>query len=256
MQSPNVKPLDSKDLDHDLRVNLACAYRMGAAYGIDDLTYTHISMRSKENPNAFYIGKFGLLFEEMRASDLQKITYRTPDGLDENVNQTGFAIHSAVYDARPDVNAVVHVHTSAGTAVSAMKHGLLPISQFAFHMYDKIGYHHYRGLTLREEERSQVVKDLGNHPVMIMHNHGLLTVGKTIHEAMFFMYHLEQACRVQVQALSQCTSANPLDDLVVPSTDTLNYTNNQLLTFEKDVGIRDWNAMKRKVDRIDTSYKD
>ena len=256
MPNATIYPIETTDLDAQTKIDLACAYRMGAIHGIDDLTYTHISSRTHSDPNAFLIGKFGLLFEEMRASDLQTITYRTTDGLDENVNRTGFSIHSAIYDARPDVKAIVHVHTPAGTAVSAMKCGLLPISQFAFHMHNKIGYHDYHGLTLREQERDQVVEDLADNPVLIMRNHGLLTVGKTLHEALFFMYHLEQACQVQVQTLSQCTSQNPLDDLVIPSKETLEYTNDQLLTFEEDIGMRDWIAMKRKVDRVDTSYRD
>lgn len=245
-------PLYQEDPDHLVRTQVAKAYRIGALQGLDDLTYTHISGRSRVDANAFYIGEFGRLFEEMSPENLIKIAYRTTDGLVESVNRTGFAIHSAIYDARPEINAVVHIHTTAGTAVAAMKCGLLPISQFAFHMTHQIGYHDYRGLTLEDAERAQLAKDLGQNSVMILRNHGLLAVGRTIHEAMFFIYHLEQACRVQCQALSMCTSANPREDLVIPPPETLDYANHQLLHFEQDIGIRDWNALCRKLDRMDS----
>jgi ribulose-5-phosphate 4-epimerase/fuculose-1-phosphate aldolase len=118
------------------------------------------------------------------------------------VNAAGFTIHSAVHMARADAMCVIHTHTAAGIAVSAQKHGLLPISQHALRFYGKLAYHGYEGIALELDERERLVRDLGPHQAMILRNHGLLVCGRTIPEAFYLIYMLERACQAQLAAMT------------------------------------------------------
>jgi ribulose-5-phosphate 4-epimerase/fuculose-1-phosphate aldolase len=188
------------------RCDLAALYRLVAHFRMTDLIYTHISARVPGPEHHFLINRYGVLFHEMRATDLVKIDL---DGnvLDEGaatrkVNAAGFTIHSAIHMARHDLQCVVHTHTSAGIAVSAQKHGLLPISQHALKFYGHLAYHEYEGVALELDERERLVRDLGEHKAMILRNHGLLVAGRSIPEAFNMIYYLERACQAQVAALS------------------------------------------------------
>lgn len=188
------------------RCDLAALYRLIAHFRMTDLIDTHISARVPGEEGHFLINSYGVLFHEMRASDLVKIDHdgrvldphRGPD----SINRAGFNIHSAVHAARPDVGCVVHTHTSAGIAVSAQEEGLLPISQHALKYYRRLGYHDYEGISLNPDERARLVNDLGPHMAMILRNHGLLALGRTMAEAFNQIYFLERACQAQVQALA------------------------------------------------------
>jgi len=188
------------------RVDLAALYRLVALYGWDDLIYTHISARLPGPENHFLINQYGVLFHEMRASDLVKIDYDGSIVGDENqsrrVNAAGFCIHSAIHMTRHDLVCVVHTHTAAGMAVASQKHGLLPISQHALKFYGHLAYHGYEGIALDLDERERLVSDLGEHRAMILQNHGLLVAGRTIPEAFNNIYYLERACQAQVAALA------------------------------------------------------
>lgn len=190
-----------------IRCDLAGLYRLLAYYKMTDLIYTHISARVPGPEHHFLINQYGVMFHEMRASDLVKIDL---DGniigqdaqQSRQVNAAGFTIHSAIHMARPDLMCVVHTHTSAGIAVSAQKHGLLPISQHALKFYGHLAYHGYEGIALDLDERERLVADLGPHKAMILVNHGLLVGGRTIPEAFNYIFFLERACQAQVAALA------------------------------------------------------
>ena len=197
-----------------VRCDLAALYRLVAHHRMTDLIYTHISARLPGPENHFLINQYGVMFHEMRASDLVKIDYDGNVVGDENqsrrVNAAGFCIHSAIHMARHDLMCVIHTHTAAGMAVAAQKHGLLPLSQHALKFYGHLAYHGYEGIALDLDERERLVSDLGEHRAMILQNHGLLVAGRTIPEAFNNIYYLERACQAQVAALAGGT------ELVMP----------------------------------------
>ena len=229
--------------DKTIKENLALAYRILAHLKMDDLTYTHLSARSSDE-NSFYIYPFGTFFAEVTPSSLLEVDFSGTvlHGKEYQYNKTGYIIHSLIYRKRSDINAIFHLHTIPGVAVSAMKQGLLPISQFALHFYNNIKYHDYNSLALQETAGENIVSDLEDQYVMFLRNHGTLTCGKTIHEAMFYTNHLEKACMVQVAAL-----AAGLENLIIPSDKICKQSNDDLLNFEKDLGMRDWLALKRNI---------
>lgn len=232
-----------RDKDKTHRVlceKLAQAYQVLGKLGMDDLTYTHLSARVP-GENAFYIYPFGLLFEEVRAELLLYVTFdgEILEGIEKQYNLTGYMIHGAVYRARSDLNAVFHLHTTASIAVSVNKAGLLPLSQFALHFYNRIAYHDYGSLVLNHQQGDELTASLGEHKVMLLRNHGLLTCGRTIEEAFFYTHHLEQACKVQ------CAASSNQEDLILIDPETCEKSCRDLLGFEKNIGTRDFQAMVR-----------
>ncbi len=198
-----------------VRCDLAALYRVVAHHRMTDLIYTHISARVPGPEHHFLINQYGVMFHEMRASDLVKIDVdgnivdgpgmsggAGMSGSRRRVNAAGFTIHSAIHMAREDLACVIHTHTAAGMAVAAQKQGLLPISQHALKFYGHLAYHGYEGVALDLDERERLVADLGQHRSMILANHGLLCAGRTIPEAFHNIYYLERACQAQVAALS------------------------------------------------------
>lgn len=189
-----------------VRCDLAALYRLVAHFRMTDFIYTHISARVPGPEHHFLINKYGVLFDQMRASDLVKIDLHgniVEEGAEtKQVNAAGFTIHSALHMAREDAMCVVHTHTAAGIAVSAQKDGLLPISQHALKFYGHLAYHGYEGIALDLDERDRLVADLGERRAMILRNHGLLVAGRSIPEAFNLIYYLERACQAQVAAMS------------------------------------------------------
>lgn len=227
-----------------IKKKLALCYQSLSQRGMDDLTYTHLSARSSKG-NSFFIQPFGLKFEEVTAESLLEVSFdgKILDGNSSKYNETGYEIHASIYKARPDIKASFHLHTISGIAVSAMKFGLLPISQFAFHFHGMVSYHDYNSLVLHQNDnKNKLVDDLGTNKVMFLRNHGTLTTGSSIEEAMFYTHHLEQACKVQVQALSA-----GYDNLIIPSEEICQNAVKDLLSFEKNLGERDFNALARNL---------
>lgn len=185
-----------------LRVDLAAAYRLVALFGWDDLVFTHISARLPDRHDEFLINPYGLMFDEITASSLVKIDMNG-NKLEDSpfpVNPAGFTIHSAVHAARPDAQCVLHTHTLNGVAVSAQRGGVLPISQHSIFVLSSLGYHDYEGVALRDEEKPRLVQDLGTNNYLMLRNHGLLTVGRSVAEAFQAMYFFEAVCSIQVRA--------------------------------------------------------
>src|SRR5229473_1822376 len=163
------------------RVGLAAAYRLVALYGWDDLIFTHISGRVPGADHHFLLNPYGMMFDEVTASSLVKVDLAGNKVTESPyfVNPAGFTIHSAIHAARADALCVMHLHTDYGIAVSAQKDGLRPISQQSMFALASLAYHDYEGLALDEEEKPRLVADLGDKKFMILHNHGLLTLGCT-----------------------------------------------------------------------------
>ena len=204
-----------------LRVDLAACYRLVALYGWSDLVFTHISAKLPTSvtggEDQFLINPYGLMFDEITASSLVKVDMAC-NKLDDSphpVNPAGFVIHSAVHAVRPDAGCVLHTHTRAGVAVSAQQHGVLPISQQSTFVLASLAYHDYEGVAIRDDEKARLQADLGNANYLMLRNHGLLTVGKTIADAFLSMYTFENTCRIQVDALAgqsgpaDLTAVNP-----------------------------------------------
>jgi ribulose-5-phosphate 4-epimerase/fuculose-1-phosphate aldolase len=239
--------------ERDLRVELAACYRLVALFGWDDLVFTHISARLPGEHDAFLINPYGMLFEEITASSLVKVD-RNGEKLapsDWPVNPAGFVIHSAIHAARPDVGCVLHVHTNAGVAVSAQKGGLLPISQIATLPLSSLGYHDYEGIALRDDEKPRLVRDLGPSACLILRNHGLLTVGSTVADAFIWMYALERACEVQLMAQAGGAELVHVDPRILGGVKA----NIDAVTKGMGGAIA-WPALRRKLDRLDPSYKE
>src|SRR5690349_17603529 len=190
------------EAERAIRIDLAAAYRLVALYGWDDLIFTHISARVPGPEHHFLLNPYGMMFEEVTASNLVKIDLSGHKVSDSPyfINPAGFTIHSAVHAAREDALCVMHLHTAYGIAVSAQEKGLLPISQQAMFPLASLAYHDYEGLALNDGEKPRLVADLGQKNYMILRNHGLLTVGKSAAEAFLSMYILERACRIQILA--------------------------------------------------------
>jgi ribulose-5-phosphate 4-epimerase/fuculose-1-phosphate aldolase len=236
-----------------LRVDLAACYRLMAEFGMVEMVANHISVRVPGTHNEFLINPYGMLYEEMTASSMIKVDL---DGnvlfnaTEYGVNQAGYVIHSAVHAARHDVECIIHTHTLAGMAVSAMKCGILPVAQSSMRFTD-IAYHDYEGVALRLDERERLVESLGNREAMVLRNHGLLTVGASIPECFNNMYRLERACQLQVMALS-CNT-----ELQMPPQEVVQYTNHNMLPgVRRRFGLLEWPALLRKLDRADPSYKE
>jgi len=240
----------SKNSEWATRVNLAACYRLCALNQWDDLIYTHISAMVPGEPDQYLINPFGMGFEEITASNLLKVNLRgellpNQSGM---VNPTGFAIHGAIHEARPDAFCVMHLHNTAGIAVSAQHDGLLPLSQHAIRFMGHIGYHDYEGLALSKAEGMRLTHHLGSHPAMLLRNHGTLTVGRTIAEAYVVMATLIKACEIQVAALSS-------PNLIMPEPAIVAKTAADLHDFGAEEGILEWPALLRKLDRINPNYK-
>ncbi|XP_042365469.1 alpha-adducin isoform X9 [Plectropomus leopardus] len=199
-----------------LRCKLAAFYRLADLFGWSELIYNHLTVRVNSDQERFLIVPFGLLYSEVTASSLVKINFQGEivdrGSTNLGVNQAGFTLHSAIYAARPDVKCIIHVHTPAGAAVSAMKCGLLPISPEALSL-GEVGYHDYHGILVDEEESSLIQRNLGpNSKVLILRNHGLVSVGETVEEAFYYIHNLVTACEIQVRTLA---SAGGPDNLVM-----------------------------------------
>jgi ribulose-5-phosphate 4-epimerase/fuculose-1-phosphate aldolase len=235
------------------RVDLAACYRLADMFGFSDIIWNHITAKVPGTEH-FLINRFGLRYDEVTASNLVKIDL---DGnvvdpgsgkSDEDVNRTGFVIHSAVHAARPDIHCVMHTHSAAGMAVSALADGLVPMQIDGMMFYENVAYHEFEGQSVDTAERVRIAADLGEQNAMILRNHGLLTCGETVAEAFIGMYYLERACalQIQVQASGQAVQ--------LPSPEVMHRTRQQAAQFAP--GKFEWPALLRLVDKAAPDYCD
>jgi ribulose-5-phosphate 4-epimerase/fuculose-1-phosphate aldolase len=249
------------DVEWTLRQELAACYRLLAHFRLTDLIYTHCTVRVPGAEHRYLINPYGLMWEEITASNLVLLDRDgTPVGSSKPyVNLAGFVIHGAIHNSRADAQCIVHTHTRAGCAVAAQRDGLLPINQIALEFYGRVAYHGYEGISYDLDEQQRLVRDLGDHPVMILRNHGLLTVGRTVAQAFLRMYYLEKACEIQVAAQS---TEQPL---ITPSDEICRRAERQfnapaatasphLVADPNELNLA-WDALLRMLDRIDPSYR-
>jgi len=250
MHIPSLKEVVSAE-EWQLRCDLAAAYRLVAAYGWSDLVFTHISARIPGPEHQFLINPYGLMFDEITASSLVRVDQDCNKLSDSPfpVNPAGFVIHSAIHAVREDAGCVLHTHSRAGVAVSAQKCGVLPISQQSTFVLGSLAYHAYEGVALRDEEKPRLQADLGTANYLMLRNHGLLTVGRTIADAFLNMYIFESTCRIQLdaQAGGELVHVNPkiLEGIAgVMKTATAGQGANLA-----------WPALLRKAERLDPGYR-
>jgi ribulose-5-phosphate 4-epimerase/fuculose-1-phosphate aldolase len=246
------------EIERRSRIELAACYRLVAKYGMTDLIYNHISLRIPDTDHQLLINPFGLFYHEITASSLIKIDIEgkilAPGNTKYGVNRAGYIIHGAVHRSRPDVQCVIHTHTTAGVAVSAMPDGLLPISQTALRFIGRTGYHDYEGPSVDVDERTRLAAALGSNNALILRNHGLLTCGRSVAEAFFLMQRLETACRIQVATVA----AGPPQ---IPSAESQART---IAMFSADDaregvsvdGAMEWESFLRALEQTDPSYKE
>jgi ribulose-5-phosphate 4-epimerase/fuculose-1-phosphate aldolase len=248
-RAADVVPAGMSPEEWQARIDLAAVYRLVDLYGWDDVIYNHASMRVPGEPRMFLIKQHELLYTEVTASNLVKVSM---DGdLDEKsgVNRPGFTLHSGVLMARPDVNCALHMHTETGMAFAAIKGGLKMYSQPAVRFYKRIGYHPYEGLTEDFAERERIAKNLGQGKALVLHNHGFLTVGKTARDAFVLMEHLAEAAEVQMTL--QATGGELIE--IPPA--VCEKTAAQFEAHDRGRGQADWPAYLRMLDKEDASYR-
>lgn len=251
MHMPSLKAHVSEQ-EWQLRCDLAACYRLVALYGWTDLVFTHISARVPGPDHHFLINPYGLLFEEITASSLVLVDQEGNQVRESgsSVNRAGFVIHSAIHALRTDVQCVLHTHTRAGVAISAQRAGLLAVSQQASFVLTGLGYHNYEGVALRDEEKPRLQDSLGPNNFLMLRNHGLLTVGRTIADAFLAMYIFESACQIQV-------SAQVGGDLLCIDPHILEGVADAARLQTGGLGGEFvWPALLRKLDRLNADYKD
>lgn len=241
------------DIEWQTRVDLAACYRLMPLFGMSDLIYNHITTRIPGTDDEILINPYGFMYEEITASSLIKINL-VGDILDNphsdcGINEAGYVIHSAVHGARHDVGCVIHTHSRAGMAVSAMKTGLLPLTQTSMR-FKNIAYHDYESVAIDMDEQTRLVADMGNEDAMILRNHGLLVASPSTAEAFNAMYWLEMACRAQVDAMASGA------ELIIPSEEIATKTHSLYQpSVRRPFGLMEWPAMLRYLDRRDSSYR-
>ena len=244
---------DHVPTERELREDLAAAYRLIALFGMTDLVFTHLSVRLPGEGHRFLVNPYGLLFEEITASALVEVDAEGEPAQATSwpVNPAGFVIHSAVHRERPDAACVMHTHTVAGMAVAAQAGGLLPLNQISIEFHGEVGIHAYEGIAADDNlsERERMVRDLGDAHCLILRNHGLLTVGQTVAEAFYWMYYLEQSCRIQIAAQSSGAPLSMPPEAVVARTA-------RQFSGEANKGWLPWQALRRKLDREQPNYRD
>jgi len=240
---------DISPAEWQARLDLAATYRLIAHYGWDDVIYNHSSMRVPGEDRKFLIKRHELLYTEVTASNLVKVSM--DDDLDESsgVNRPGFTLHGGVLSARADVNCAVHVHTETGMAIGGLKHGLRMVSQAAIRFYNRVGYHDYEGITEDFGERARINKSLGNNRALIMRNHGLLTVGKTMREAFVLMKSLLDAAEIQL--VMEATGGELIE---IPAA-ICEKTAHQYEHHDSGRGSADWPAYLRMLDAVDSTWR-
>jgi ribulose-5-phosphate 4-epimerase/fuculose-1-phosphate aldolase len=234
-----------------VREDLAAAYRLVDFYGWSDMVFTHLSARVPGPDEHFLLNPFGYLFNEVTASNLVKIDVEGNVVLDSghSVNSAGFTIHSAVHMSREDANAVMHLHTDAGVAVASTKAGFLPLNQHAMFVYHDVAYHDWEGVALDLDERERLVSDLGGHHLMMLRNHGTLSVGGSIASCFMRLYYLERACQIQTKAAATGELQMPNEEAVAMMQQTFNNPD-----AWENIAATAWPALRRQADRLDPSY--
>lgn len=237
-----------------LRVDLAACYRLVELFGFSDLVFNHITAKVPGEEHRYLINPYGLGYEEMCASNMVKIDLagRIVEPCPHEINPAGFVIHSAIHAAREDAACVLHTHSPAATAVSCLPEGFVPMTQGGFQFHERIAYHEYEGFALDEEEKKRLVSDLGKRNVLLLRNHGVVTIGRSVAEAFRRQYFLEQACRIQLQVMQAGRQPH------MPKPGVAEHTARNWESGDAGIGTaepREWQALLRRLDRMDPSFR-
>jgi ribulose-5-phosphate 4-epimerase/fuculose-1-phosphate aldolase len=240
-----------------VRVDLAACYRLVAHFGWDDLILTHNSARVPGEPDHMLINPAGLMFDEVTASNILKVDFdgNLVEPSEYEPIYAGVVIHGAIYLGRPDVECVIHTHTEADIAVGVLEEGLLPLSQWAMRFYNRLGYHDYEGVSLDMDERTRLQQSIGNHPVLVLRNHGLLATGRNVAEAFSLTYHFERSAEAQLKIQAAVAAGGKM---VIPSHETCEKQAAQFAmsgNVPRLGGQREWPALLRLCDRLDPSFR-
>lgn len=233
------------------RLELAAAHRLMAHFGVSDLSYNHLSMRVPGEPHRFLVKPSNWMFEEVTASSLKKFDFDgTPHQDGPRCGGGQLVIHAGILNARPDLNVVLHTHTTANTGVSAQRHGLLTLSQHAMAFHNRLAYHEFGGFEFNMDQRAPLLRDLGRHRYALLRNHGALICGENVPQAFVDHHYFEMACRAQIAALAGGTEVTLIPDEVCERA-ALQYQ-----TIDpKRAGGKDWPACLRLLDRLYPDYK-
>jgi len=253
LKPSGTKPAHMSDAEWAARQELAACYRVFDHLGWSEMIYNHITLKVPDEEGAFLINPFGLHFSEVKASNLIKIDI---DGnkLDDSpygVNRAGFVQHSVFHRHLPDAHCIAHTHTTAGMAVSSLEGGLQPINFYACNFIGQVAYHDFEGITVRDEEGARLVASLGDKRMMLLRNHGILAMGRTVPEAFLKHWALQRACEIQMATLSM---GKPL--AISPEVVTVHQRDMHLAQVPGGPGKADFDAMVRLVDRTDRSWRD
>jgi ribulose-5-phosphate 4-epimerase/fuculose-1-phosphate aldolase len=237
--------------EFEQRQHLAAAYRLAAQRGWDDLVWTHISASVPDKSNEYLINRFGLRFSEITASNLVKVdvTGKVVDGSNATVNPSGFSIHGCVHAARPDAVCVLHLHTFWAQAFAATQQDLLPCSQPAMRLYKRLGRHAYEGLAFQEDEQQRMVHALADLDGLILENHGVLLIGRSVAEAFILMHLFERAVQIQLTAQASGKALVLVDDA------TAQLTYRQWIgPNNAQEGLDEWRALLRGLEKTDPDF--
>ena len=238
-----------------LRVQLAAAYRLVEHFGWNESIYGHLTVRVPGPERHFLINPFGLRYGEVTASNLVKITLggEIVGDTEWSVNIAGYAIHGAIHRHAPDAHCVMHTHSPAGMAVAALECGLLPISLDATLFHGTVGYHDFEGAIVSEAEKERLVQDLGRNRALILRNHGLVTVGRTIPEAFLYLHRLETACKTQVDALAMNSAlAHVPEEVCEKSAREIDAFSQHV----NDIGALEFQAYMRMLDQMGVGFRE
>jgi ribulose-5-phosphate 4-epimerase/fuculose-1-phosphate aldolase len=259
-QSSVLASVDKRAADageREVRVQLAAAYRLVDYFGWNELIYGHLTVKVPGPDDHFLINPYGLNYDEVTASNLVKVDLHgnVVDNSEHPVSRAGFVIHSAIHMARSEENkCVMHTHTRAGMALAALQDGLLPISMMSTRFHNRIAYHDYEGVSLYDDERERLLESLGDKKAMILRNHGLLTVGRSVSEAFLNLYRLERSCQIQIDAAAAGTLNTLSSDIAEKSAREIDEFSE--LETDKGVGWLEFAALMRKMDKIDPGYRE
>jgi ribulose-5-phosphate 4-epimerase/fuculose-1-phosphate aldolase len=234
------------------RQELAACYRVFAMLGWDESIYNHITVKVPDEEDAFLINPFGLHFSEVKASNLVKIDI---DGnkLDDNpypVNLAGFVQHSVFHRNLADAHCIAHTHTTAGMAVASLEGGLQPVNFYAANWVGQLAYHDFEGVTVRSEEGARLIGHLGDKRAMLLRNHGILVMGRTVPEAFLKHWSLQRACEIQLATMQ---AGKPLT--IQPDVLAVHQRDLSKVQIPGGVGKADFDAMVRRVDKIDPNWR-
>lgn len=246
-----IRDFPVSDAERAARVQLAACYRIFNHLGWVEMIFNHITLRVPGPEKLFLINPFGLHYSEITASSLVLIDLEG-NALRESkwpVNKAGFVIHSTLHGAIPDVNCVMHTHTTTGMAVACLKEGLSPTNFYAAQLHGGVAYHDFEGITVEDDERKRLVASIGAKRALILRNHGLLAWGTSLPEAFMTLWTLQRACDVQIAA-SSAGALNPIKSEVFAQ------TVRESGPGEKRTCDDVFAAMQRLVDAKDPSYRE